>query len=158
VTEGGERKEETEFHRIVAWNKLAEICAQFLAKGRRTYVEGRLQIRQWTTQDGAPRQTTEIVINEMIILDSRRGDVRELPRDVSAASPKEFTSEKEAPAEGEKGKKQAAKVKKEEGAKPRKGGAKTDESKLKKEKSDKKKPSKEKKEPKQEVSEDDIPF
>ncbi|MBN1263217.1 MAG: single-stranded DNA-binding protein [Candidatus Pacebacteria bacterium] len=72
ATEGGERKEETEFHRLVAWNKLAEICSQFLAKGRRIYAEGRLQTRQWTAQDGSPRQTTEIILSEMIILDSRR--------------------------------------------------------------------------------------
>jgi len=72
VPEGGERREETEFHRIVSWNKLAELCAQFLAKGRRVYVEGRLQTRNWTAQDGSQRQTVEIVINDMIILDSKR--------------------------------------------------------------------------------------
>ena len=74
TTETGERKEEAEFHRIVAWNKLAEICSQYLNKGSRVFVEGRLRTRQWTTQDGNPRQTTEIVISEMIILSSRRGD------------------------------------------------------------------------------------
>lgn len=72
VTESGEKKEEAEFHRIVAWNKLAELCAQLLFKGRRAYVEGRLQTRAWTGQDGIQRQTTEIVIEDMIILDSRR--------------------------------------------------------------------------------------
>lgn len=72
VTEGGEKREETEFHRVVAWNKLAELCAQLLFKGRRVYVEGRLQTRQWTAQDGTQRQTTEIVISDMLILDSRR--------------------------------------------------------------------------------------
>jgi single-strand DNA-binding protein len=72
VTESGEKKEDAEFHRIVAWNKLAEICSQLLAKGRKVYVEGRLQTRSWTGQDGAQRTTTEIVINDMIILDSRR--------------------------------------------------------------------------------------
>ncbi|MFC1790447.1 single-stranded DNA-binding protein [Patescibacteria group bacterium] len=73
-TESGERKEEAEFHRVVAWNKLAEICSQFLVKGRRVYLEGRLQTRQWTGQDGAERRTTEIVVSEMIILDGRRTD------------------------------------------------------------------------------------
>ena len=72
VTEGGEKKEEAEFHRIVAWNKLAEICSQLLTKGRKTYIEGRLQTRSWTGQDGAQRTATEIVASDMIILDSRR--------------------------------------------------------------------------------------
>lgn len=72
VTENGEKKEETEFHRIVAWNKLAELCSQLLFKGRRVYVEGRLQTRQWTAQDGTQRQATETVIEDMLILDSKR--------------------------------------------------------------------------------------
>src|SRR3972149_7589703 len=72
VTEGGEKKEEAEFHRIVAWNKLAEICSQLLTKGRKTYIEGRLQTRSWTGQDGQQRTATEIVASDMIILDSRR--------------------------------------------------------------------------------------
>ena len=72
TTEGGEKREEAEFHRIVSWNKLAEICSQLLTKGRKVYVEGRLQTRSWTGQDGAQRTSTEIVISDMIILDSRR--------------------------------------------------------------------------------------
>lgn len=82
VTDSGEKKEEAEFHRIVCWNKLAELCSQLLTKGRKTYVEGRLANRSWTGQDGAQRTTTEIVINDMIILDSRRdreGEVGEVP-------------------------------------------------------------------------------
>ena len=71
VTDSGEKKEDVEFHRIVAWNKLAELCAQLLSKGRKVYVEGRLQSRRWTGQGGNERTTTEIVINDMIILDSR---------------------------------------------------------------------------------------
>jgi len=73
TTDTGEKKEDAEFHRIVAWNKLAELCAQLLHKGRKVYVEGRLQTRRWTAQDGTDRVTTEIVINDMIILDSRYG-------------------------------------------------------------------------------------
>jgi single-strand DNA-binding protein len=69
--DGGERKEDVEFHRIVAWNKLAELCTQLLSKGRKVYVEGRLQTRQWQTPDGQPRQTTEIVIDDMRVLDSK---------------------------------------------------------------------------------------
>lgn len=72
VTEGGDKKEETEFHRIVAWNKLAELCSQLLFKGRRIYVEGRLQTRQWTAQDGTARQSTEVVADTMMLLDSKR--------------------------------------------------------------------------------------
>ncbi|MGE5042057.1 MAG: single-stranded DNA-binding protein [Candidatus Levyibacteriota bacterium] len=73
TTDGGEKKEDTEFHRIVAWNKLAELCSQLLTKGRKVYVEGRISSRSWTGQDGAQRNTTEIVIEDMIILDSKRG-------------------------------------------------------------------------------------
>lgn len=72
VTESGEKKEDSEFHRLVAWNKLAELCSQLLFKGRKIFVEGRLQTRQWQAQDGSSRQTTEIVVSDMIILDSRR--------------------------------------------------------------------------------------
>lgn len=72
TTENGEKREETEFHRVVAWNKLAELCSQLLFKGRKVYVEGRLQTRSWTAQDGSQRQATEVVIEEMIILDSKQ--------------------------------------------------------------------------------------
>lgn len=69
--ESGEKKEETEFHRVVAWNKLAELCSQLLTKGRKIYVEGRLRTNSWQTADGAQRSSTEIVIEDMILLDSR---------------------------------------------------------------------------------------
>ncbi|NMC35952.1 single-stranded DNA-binding protein [Candidatus Beckwithbacteria bacterium] len=69
-----QRQEETEYHRLVAWNKLAELCSQLLFKGRKIYVEGRLQTRNWQTQDGQDRQTTEVVIDDMIILDNRHRD------------------------------------------------------------------------------------
>jgi single-strand DNA-binding protein len=72
TTDTGEKKEEVEFHRIVSWNKLAELCSQFLVKGRKVYVEGRLVTRQWSAQDGTQKQTTEIVISDMILLDSKR--------------------------------------------------------------------------------------
>ncbi len=72
TTDNGEKKEEAEFHKIVAWNKLGELCSQLLSKGRKVYVEGRLSTKSWTGQDGAQRTTTEIVIDDMIILDSRR--------------------------------------------------------------------------------------
>lgn len=71
TTDTGEKKDEADFHRLVAWNKLAEICGQLLKKGRKVYVEGRLQTRSWQAQDGTQRQTTEVVINDMIILDKK---------------------------------------------------------------------------------------
>jgi single-strand DNA-binding protein len=72
TTESGEKKEETEFHRVVAWNKLAELCSQLLVKGRKIYVEGRLRTNSWQAADGSTRSTTEVVIEDMIILDSKR--------------------------------------------------------------------------------------
>ncbi|MCS7092439.1 MAG: single-stranded DNA-binding protein [Patescibacteria group bacterium] len=70
-TDTGEKKEEVEYHRIVAWNKLGELCGQLLKKGRKVYVEGRLQTRKWQAQDGSEKTTTEVVINDMVILDSK---------------------------------------------------------------------------------------
>jgi len=72
VSSDGTKKEEAEFTKIVSWNKLAELCAQLLTKGRKVYVEGRLQTRSWETPDGVTKQTTEVVIDDMRILDSRR--------------------------------------------------------------------------------------
>ena len=65
----GQKQERTEYHPIVAWGKLADICAQYLAKGRKVYIEGRLQTREWEAQDGAKKQRTEIVAENMIMLD-----------------------------------------------------------------------------------------
>lgn len=76
TTESGEKRDEVEFHRVVAWSKLAELCSQLLVKGRKVFVEGRLQTRTWQGQDGAQRSSTEIVIDNMIILDSRRPDMQ----------------------------------------------------------------------------------
>ena len=70
TTDAGEKKDEAEFHRIVAWGKLAELCSQFLVKGRKVFVEGRLSTRSWNAQDGTQRQATEIIISDMILLDS----------------------------------------------------------------------------------------
>lgn len=72
TTQTGETREETEFHRIVAWNRLGELCAQLLQKGRKVYVEGRIATHTWTGQDGNQRTTTEIIIEDMILLDSRK--------------------------------------------------------------------------------------
>lgn len=66
----GQKQEKTEWHRIVVWGKLAEICGRHLAKGRQIYVEGRLQTREWNDQQGNKRYTTEIVANTVQFLGS----------------------------------------------------------------------------------------
>ena len=71
VTKQGERKEDAQFHRIVAWNKLAELCSQLLSKGRRVYVDGRIQYREFNDQENNKKQIAEIVIDDMIILDNK---------------------------------------------------------------------------------------
>ncbi len=73
TTDAGEKREEVDFHKIVSWNKLAELCSQFLTKGRKVYVEGRLSTRNWTAQDGAQKTTTEVIIDDMILLDNKGG-------------------------------------------------------------------------------------
>lgn len=71
--QSGQRQERTEWHRLVMFNKTAEIAQQYLKKGSKIYVEGRLQTRKWQGQDGQDRYTTEIVVNDMQMLDSRGG-------------------------------------------------------------------------------------
>lgn len=70
----GEKQERVEYHRIVFFNRLAEIAGEYLKKGSKVYVEGSLRTRKWQGQDGQDRYTTEIVANEMQMLDSRGGD------------------------------------------------------------------------------------
>ncbi len=67
----GERTEETEWFRVVAWERLAETCNEFLKKGMKVYVEGRLQSRKYNDKDGVERTSVEIVANEMLMLDAR---------------------------------------------------------------------------------------
>lgn len=64
----GQRQEKTEWHRVVCWDKLAEICERYLKRGDRVYIEGRIEYRQWEGQDGQTRYTTEIRAREMIML------------------------------------------------------------------------------------------
>lgn len=83
----GEREERTEWHRIVAWGRLAEICGEYLSKGRQVYIEGRIQTREWEDREGEKRRTTEIVAREMQML-GRRGETvstTEEPRDSSGS-------------------------------------------------------------------------
>lgn len=93
-TESGDQKDEAEFHKIVAWDKLAEICSKMLKKGNRVFVEGRIQTRNWDDQSGNKRSTTEIVISDMILLESRGGagavratDDINVPEDLGAGAP-----------------------------------------------------------------------
>lgn len=82
TTDTGERREEAEFHRIVSWNKLAELCSQLCTKGRKVYVEGRISTRSYQAADGAQKSITEIVIDDMILLDSKRPEVAAAPAEV----------------------------------------------------------------------------
>ena len=76
-SDGGDKQESVEFHNIVAWSKLAEICGQLLHKGDKVYVDGRLQTRDWRADDGQDKRTTEIVIENMILLRSTSGQSNE---------------------------------------------------------------------------------
>jgi single-strand DNA-binding protein len=73
-TSDGQRRSETEWFNVVAWGNLAEICKQFLVKGKQVYIEGRLQTRHWEDSEGNKHSATEIVANEMIMLGDRRSE------------------------------------------------------------------------------------
>lgn len=74
--QSGEKQQKTEWHNIVAWNKLAEICGQYLAKGRLVYIEGRLQTRSWEDKEGNKRTTTEIRADNMVMLGGKPDEAR----------------------------------------------------------------------------------
>lgn len=78
--QSGEMKDKAEFHNIVVWRKLAEICGQYLRKGSKIYIDGRLQTREWEGEDGVKRYRTEIVADNMIMLD-KKGDMPEAAMD-----------------------------------------------------------------------------
>lgn len=67
----GAKQEKVEYHNIVAWGKLADICTQYLKKGRKVYIEGRMQTRDWEGQDGVKRNRTEIIMENMIMLEAK---------------------------------------------------------------------------------------
>lgn len=108
TTSSGEKRNSAEFHECVAWAKLAEICSQYLKKGMLIYVEGYLKTRSWDTEDGTRRFRTEVVLQDMIILEKRsdRDDADYIPSgdevayDDDAAEAEEAASAEEAaPAE-----------------------------------------------------------
>ncbi len=94
----GVRHDEAEFHNVVAFGRLAEICAQYLGRGRKVYVEGRMKTREWTAQDGTKRNRTEIVAENMIMLDrAPGGGTQQFNKRQPAAPPN--AAEEEMPAE-----------------------------------------------------------
>ena len=142
TTDSGEKREEADFHRLVAWNKLAELCSQLLTKGRKIYIEGRLSTRSWTAQDGTQRQTTEIIVNDMIILDSKfAAGADHADEGASASIPDYAEAEPASVDEGEQTPVQAAA--------PKKAAHSTSSGQAVKPK---------KEEPSDEVNPDDIPF
>lgn len=104
-TDGGDKEERVDFHNIVAWSKLAEICGQILHKGDKVYVEGRIQTRDWKTEDGAERRVTEIVIDNMMLLASPKGkgdysdDLADAGEDMPEETKSDAKKEEESPAE-----------------------------------------------------------
>ncbi len=82
--DSGERRERTEWHRIVAWRRLGEICGEYLSKGKQVYIEGRLQTRDWEDRDGNKRYTTEIVASDVQFLGTRDSSEPARPRGSSS--------------------------------------------------------------------------
>ena len=70
----GQKQERTEWHRIVVWGKLGELCGEYLAKGRQCFVEGRLQTREWTDKENKKNYTTEVVASNVVFLGGPRGE------------------------------------------------------------------------------------
>ena len=97
--QSGQPQNKTEFHNVVAWRKLAEICGQFLKKGSKVFIEGRLQTRDWEGEDGVKRYRTEIVADNMIMLDRKGGEMGggSYQREAGGINKSEETSNEEAP-------------------------------------------------------------
>jgi single-strand DNA-binding protein len=95
--QSGQRQEKVEFHNIVAWRRLGEICGQYLRKGSKVYIEGRLQTRDWVGQDGVKRYRTEIIADNMIMLD-RAGSAPAILSQPPASQPSAY-SQPSAPVE-----------------------------------------------------------
>ncbi len=102
----GEVKELAEFHNVVAWNKMAEICQQLLAKGMKVYIEGSLNTRSWQAEDNTTRYKTEVRVEDMILLDSKgkQGagvDESAAPEEKAKAPKEEVATDEPVPAEEE---------------------------------------------------------
>ena len=103
VNKEGVREERTEWHRIVAWRRLAEICHEYLRKGTQVYIEGKLQTRSWEDQNGQKRFMTEVVADEMVILGQRGADTgMQAGKDISQEGVTESSDDEfQPPAEGD---------------------------------------------------------
>lgn len=91
--QSGQKVEQVEYHTVVLWRKLAEIANQYLKKGRRIYIEGRLQTRSWDGKDGVKRNRTEIVADNMIMLDGGQGGSSSSANTAPAADEQPFVEE-----------------------------------------------------------------
>lgn len=91
MTNDGQKKEEVQYHRIVAWQKLAELCAKILTKGKKVYIQGRITYRTYTGKDNQERTITEIILDDFISFDNRRKDEGEIAKEEAEESK---TSEK----------------------------------------------------------------
>lgn len=108
-TTEGEKREEVDFHKVIAWGKLGELCNQLMKKGSRVFVSGRLQYREWQGQDGGKRRDAEIVLEDMVLLSAKGSDegstftrnTEEHLEDVSLPEEKTETVEQEKPKEKE---------------------------------------------------------
>ena len=95
--QAGEKKEAVEYHNIVAWRRLGEIVGQYLHKGSQVLVEGRLQTRSWDGQDGSKKYRTEIIADNLIMLDSKGASAGAAPMGASAAGPEKIINVDETP-------------------------------------------------------------
>ncbi len=99
TTQDGQVKEDVQYHRVVAWQKLAELCGKILGKGRKIYMEGRLTYRSFVGKDGQQRSITEIVLDDFIVFDGNRkapGEQGEAPHKEQEAAPAPHTEHVEA--------------------------------------------------------------
>ena len=105
----GQKQSKVEFHNITVWGKLAEICGQYLKKGGKVFVEGRLQTRDWEGEDGVKRYRTEIVLDNMIMLDSKGDAMAREAGGISASAPAPSAPSEKAPvAQGAPGEKEVS--------------------------------------------------
>lgn len=96
VTADGQTKEDVQYHRIIAWHKLAELCSKLLTKGRKLYLEGRLNYRSYTGKDGQQRNITEIILDDFIVFgDGKRMMETETPQEAPEKKSKPAKDEKE---------------------------------------------------------------
>ncbi len=101
VDAAGQKKENADYHNIVAWGKLAEICGQYLNKGKKVYIDGRIQTREWEGTDGQKRYRTEVVAENMIMLDRAGAPTGGSPRPATSQPFADAVDEPVAPADSE---------------------------------------------------------